>query len=233
MISAINNQRGAIGTNIVIGVIVLIGASVFWQYSDNQKQEQLDSITERVYTSPGGEFELTIPADWEIGQESYEEDGIVSLELYGPRNNVVNTAFAQREGVESGTIEEALSANRISELVDSPVGREYAIIQLNVTAATFFDLSPDKEVFKEALLETNDTASGVSYSEFIDFDIGTADGWKFDSTLVQLDDKITATNYYLIGDFAEVDALLYPANSNYAQAAEEIIKTLVIDEAVL
>ncbi len=224
----VKSQRGGVAINIAIGIAVIIGLTVYWQVQSDRDEEAASKITETVYESPGGEFSITLPTSWSVGEESYESQGVVSLDLYGPRNQVVNTAFKQLEGVESESIEEALSANRISELVDSPVGQEYVLIQLTVTTATYFDLHESKDDYQLEILGLNDFTSGVTYGDFTDFNTPTADGWKFPVTLYQVDDQITATSYYLLGDYAEAEALVYPANSNYAEAAEEIIKTLQI-----
>ncbi len=225
----LRNQAGGAVVNTILAVVFVLGLSLYWQFDTDRTQQQQAEITETTYVSPGNEFQIDIPTSWGVGEETFEEDGVVSIELYGPRNTEINAAFRQKEGVESESIEDALTNSRITELLDSSVGREFALLQITVTTATFFELYDSKQTFRDDILSDNTTASGIRYSEFEDFNTEGADGWVYDVTLFQENAEITATSYFLLGELAEVDVLLYPADTNFKTEAEEILKSLRID----
>jgi len=200
-----------------------------WQNSTDQQQAELDAQTENTYLSPAGEFQFTSPKEWTIGGESYEEEGLISLQLNGPQNSVIDQAFADSQETESESVGDAIFNQRFSELIETPLGREYALLQIDVLTSAFYELPENIEQWRDELLDSNITANGLSYSKFEDFSVNGAKGYKFTFTIFEGDSQVSGTSYYLLGETAEAEILVYPANSYRAAEAEEIIKTIVID----
>ena len=220
-------QSGGVATNLVILAIVLVTLTALWQRSADKQRAESEIRRDINYVSLLGEFELTIPKDWSLGPNSGEEDGVVFLEILGPRNDVVNKAFAEDGPAESETIEEALENQRYSELIQTSVGREYALLQVEVVTSTSYEIPTTKEPWRTDLEASETTASGVAYGEFIDFSVPGAKGYRYSVTIFEGEHELKATSYYLLGDQAEAEILLFPADSSFAKQAEDIVRSFI------
>ena len=221
----LKDQAGGITVNIFLLLIVVVGASFMWQRATDKEASEIANLESVKYTSPFGEFQITIPKGWSLGDGSVEDQGIILLEILGPRNTVVNNAFTSGSDVESQSIEEAFGNERYNELINSSVGREYILVQVEVLTAASYDLPLDKEQWKIDLLASDNTASGIAVGEIEDFSATGASGYKYQLTLFESEQTLEATSYYLLGNQAEI--VIFPHNSNFNQESEAMIKSMV------
>ena len=222
------NQTGGVAINIALLVVLIFGAAFIWERATQEQQREIDELTEIEYISPGGEFQVTFPVEWQIGPNSLEEEGVTLLELEGPRNGVVTQSFQDPDRDGGLTVQDFFSDERFQDIMNTAVGQDFALIQIEAVSSILFELPNNKEEWRDNLLEGATTASGLSYSEFVDFSVPGGDGYIYDVTAIENGNKIVLRSFYLLGEQAEIEAILFPATSAFAADAEEIIRTIEI-----
>lgn len=220
------SKNGNVTLNVVLIVALILGAAFMWERAANKQQEELDAQTEYTYVSPTGEFEFTIPIDWEV-EEGTDEDGLILIDVKGPRNKNVEKAFQEDNNGEVIPIEEAFVDGRFNKLLESSVGKEYVIIQMEIVPFGIYALPEDKSAWRDDLLKSVSAVSGYSFGEFNNFAVSGADGWKYTTTLFNDDNNFVTQSYYLLGNLAEAEIQVYPVDSSYLSEAEEIISSMI------
>ncbi len=213
---------------LLIVVSLIIGAALMWQKSTDRQQAAIDSETFKTFINPSGELVFKVPNEWKLDDNSQLEDGITSIQLNGPKNETLHNVIDLKTGQDSADIAEAIKNFNLQKLIGINLSKELAIIQFDIYSGLYIELSTDKQIWKEQLPTTTNVANGISFGKFEDFSVEGGDGYKYTTTIFENGESLSAINYYLLGDLAEVEITLFPADSSYRQQAEDIIKTMVI-----
>lgn len=232
MKSLLNSQSGNSTIFGFLFILTVFGVTFLWQQSTDRQQEQLDNADGNLYVSPAGEFYVAMPTEWTVTDGSYEDEGIISIQLSGPNNTAVSEGFLKQEGVVSTSIEDAVANGRLNELIGTPVGTEFALLQIDAFATSHFEPSASREEWKELLTTGTTTADGIAYADFTDYSTDSASGYKYNLRVFEGDQEIEFIGYYLLGVGAEVEVLFFPVSSSYADAAEKIVDSIVISDTV-
>lgn len=218
---------GGIKINLLILVVLIGGIAFYWQRAAERQKEEEAQITEQTYISPAGEFAFTYPSDWLVN-EFAEEEGVVIIELYGPRNQTVGTVFTEAERERLETSEDAFSDERFREVINTPVGKDFVVLTFEVLVAEFFELPSSPQAWKDELLSVNTATSGINYSGFEPFSAEGADGFKYNIAVFDELGTLESTGYYLLGERAEAEISSFPADSNFSEQVDQIVSSMVI-----
>lgn len=221
-----NDQGGIRGAVITVALVIIL--AVLWQlFSDQQKQDAA-VIRDAVYATPLGEVTVVFPDNWAVGTTSFEEQGYYSLELEGPRNASIARQINEKYSVDINAGD--ISNTKLIEMLDDPLAADYVLVLIDIVSAAEFELSESPEAWQARLLENTNTTSGVSFSGFEPSSISGADGFQYRSQIEEGGSSTDILNYYLLGQTAEIEVSIFPADSNNSQAAQDIVEAINVTQ---
>lgn len=214
---------------LVLIICAIVGITFLWQQDTQKKQELFGNDTSMRYISPAAEFIITIPNGWEIDQDSSAEDqGLISLLINGPDNKNISKNFSDESSFDTQNLDELLTSDRLEELINTPYGKNFVLLQVDALTTAFYEIPTSKDVWLSEVNGGLDISSGSSVSNIEDFKSEGAEGYKYNLTIIKDSKKLEAIGYYLLGESAEAEFLVFPASSSRLSEAENIIKTTVI-----
>ena len=226
MTSTLRSETGGT-TGVLIFIVSVIVAAALWQLlveGDPQHRAQPEGPPVSEYVSPGAEVQFTFPGEWPV-QDSNEGEGFYVLDLEGPRNSSIARILRERDGID---IEGAVTTVQLAEVINSSIANDYINMSFDVVSASTFELSGTLEQRKQELIEGRNATSGISFGEFTELEINGNQAMRYESRLIDGGAIVDSINYFILGETAEVDIVIFPASSNYAIEAESIVRNIEI-----
>ena len=214
-------------SNYILGVLLIVAVVVIasiWQDSTDKQQAELDAQEFNTYLSPGGEFQFNVPRDWKVDSSSTELEGYTGILLNGPQNALVLRAY-EEQGGSADDVEKALLDKDYTEIASS-LSREYIGLELEAFYASVYEIAESIEDFKQELIDSTSTATGLAFSNFEEFDVDGGKGLRYTISSFEESGLNQAIGYFLLGEFVEMDITIFPANSAFLEEADEIIKSM-------
>lgn len=208
----------------MIFVVVVIIATALWQVIIESGNGQIEENTEIGFVTPDGEVQIDFPNTWEVKDSQFGE-GFYTLDLDGPRNASIARLLREQEDIDITT---GVTTVQLAEIINRSIANDYVSLSVDVVSANGFELSESLDSRKQELLDGLDATSGVSFGEFVDLEINDNPAFRYESRLIDGGAVVDSINYFVLGETAEVDVVIFPSSSNYAAEAEAIIKNMVI-----
>ncbi len=217
-------QDGLIRGVILFIVAIAVGTAL-WEIAYTRREEKVVESDDVTYITTHGEVALQFPADWAVNDSRYE-DSFYTLEIGGPRNASIIRQVKDRDGIDLNALE--VTDSQLLKVLNSSIANDYVIMAFDIVGYERFTLSKDLASRKKELLSEQGADSAFSFGNFKETKINGSKVLRYNGQLIEGKESLKSLNYYILGETAEIDVTIFPADSNYAKAAEDILKTVNI-----